>query len=69
MTPSTIRQFWRTVDSLDWSRIPRQDNDEILPLLLTACKRQPAFEQTDLHALVSYITLRLPLIREIATSA
>ena len=68
MTPSTIRQFWRTVDTLDWSRIPRQDNDEILPLLLAACQRQPAFEQTELQALVSYITQRLPLIREIATS-
>lgn len=68
MTPSTIRQFWRTVDSLDWSRIPRQENDEILPLLLAACQRQPAFEQTELHTLASYITQRLPLIREIAAS-
>ena len=68
MTPSAIRQFWRTVDSLDWSRIRRQDNDEIVPLLLAACQRQPAFAQTELHALASYITERLPLIRDIATS-
>lgn len=67
MTPSTIRQFWQTVDSLDWSRIRRQDNDEILPLLLAACQRQPAFDQTDLNALVSYISNRLPLIRDMAT--
>ena len=67
MTPSAIRQFWRTIDSLDWSGLPRQNDDELIPMLLAACKRQPAFEQTEPQALLSYMSARLPLIREIAT--
>ncbi|WP_017327812.1 hypothetical protein [Synechococcus sp. PCC 7336] len=68
MTPVAIRQFWRTIDSLDWSGLPRQDDDQLVPILLDACKRQPDLDQLEPSALNSYITNRLPLIREIASS-
>ncbi|MGK7908051.1 MAG: hypothetical protein AB4040_12625 [Synechococcus sp.] len=67
MTPSTIRQFWRTIDGLDWSGLPRQNDDELLPILLAACNQHPVFSQIERQALVSYISRRMPLIREIAT--
>ena len=69
MTPLAIHQFWRTIDSLDWSGLPRQDDDELVPMLFAACRRQPSLDSLAEEDLNSYIVTRLPLIREIASSA
>ena len=69
MTPLAIHQFWQTVDSLDWTGLPRQDDAELVPLLLDVCRRQPNLDELPADDLNSYILSRLPLIREIASSA
>ena len=69
MTPVAMRQFWRTIDNLDWSGLAPQDDKLLVPILFEACKHQPDLEQLEPSALNSYIVNRLPLIREIATSA
>jgi hypothetical protein len=65
MTPEMIRQFWSLVSEIgrpDWLN---QRDDDLVNLLLNACQKRHALSTVDTSVLNRYITLRLPLIREI----
>ncbi|MFS8740976.1 hypothetical protein [Synechococcus sp. WC10meta] len=65
MTPEMIRQFWSLVSEIgrpDWLN---QRDDDLVNLLLNACQKRYALSTVDPSVLNRYITLRLPLIREI----
>ena len=65
MTPEMIRQFWSLVSEIgrpDWLN---QRDDDLVNLILNACQKRHALSTVDTSVLNRYITLRLPLIREI----
>jgi len=65
LTPEMIRQFWSLVSEIgrpDWLN---QRDDDLVNLLLNACQKRHALSTVDTSVLSRYITLRLPLIREI----
>jgi hypothetical protein len=65
MTPEMIRQFWSLVSEIgrpDWLD---QRDDDLVNLILNACQKRYALSTVDTSVLNRYITLRLPLIREI----
>jgi hypothetical protein len=65
MTPEMVRQFWSLVSEIgrpDWLN---QRDDDLVNLLLSACQKKHALSNVDASILNRYISIRLPLIREI----
>jgi hypothetical protein len=65
MTPEMVRQFWSLVSEIgrpDW--LTKRD-DDLVNLLLSACQKKQALSSVDASILNRYISIRLPLIRDI----
>jgi hypothetical protein len=65
MTPEMVRQFWSLVGEIgrpDWLT---QRDDDLVHLLLNACQKKHALSTVDTSILNRYISIRLPLIRDI----
>jgi hypothetical protein len=67
MTPSMLRQFWGVVSGLNLRGLSIQNDDELVPILLNACRHQPQLNNLDNDTLLAYITSRLHLIRDLST--
>lgn len=66
MTPNMMRQLWAVIESIQSSTLLQIDDSALVQLLL---KQFTAKQPIDLQAqsnLNSYITAKLPLIRDIA---
>ncbi|MGQ9837382.1 MAG: hypothetical protein ACUVRV_05325 [Cyanobacteriota bacterium] len=65
MNPEMVRQFWSLVVEIgrpDWLT---QRDDDLVNLLLSACQKKQALSNVDTSILNRYISIRLPLIRDI----
>lgn len=65
MTPEMVRQFWTLVGEIGRPEWLTQRDDDLVRLLLNACRKQHALSLVDTSILNRYISIRLPLIRDI----
>ncbi len=65
MTPEMVRQFWSLVSETVRPEWLTQRDEELVNLLLNACQKKHALSLVDPSILNRYITLRLPLIRDL----
>lgn len=61
MTPAMLRQFWRSVANLSAS-VPE---NELVSYLVDTCRQQEPLNQMEPNELNHFISIRLPLIREL----
>ncbi|MEN9243213.1 MAG: hypothetical protein Q6K55_13080 [Thermostichus sp. DG02_3_bins_51] len=65
MTPEMVRQFWSLVSEIGRPEWLTQGDDDLVQLLVNACRKQHALSLVDTSTLNRYISIRLPLIRDI----
>lgn len=64
MTPEMMRRFWKLVSEIGRPELAQQEDDALLHTLLDACQQQYPFSALDHAILNSYISERIPLIRD-----
>jgi hypothetical protein len=65
MTPDMMRRFWKVVSEIGRPELALQEDETILRVLLDACQTQHPFSSLDNSELNSYISERIPLIRDL----
>lgn len=66
MDARLIRQLWTAVGSFPNSMLSSLDDSSLLKSLMDSLKSDPAFDPRNLSAMSSYISTRMPLIREMS---
>jgi hypothetical protein len=67
MTPSIMRMFWDLVNQAQPSQLMRMDDDGLLHWLIEQVQQRSALDRHQAHDLTTYISDRLPLIRDMVT--
>jgi hypothetical protein len=65
MTPEMMRRFWKLVSEIGRPELALQEDEKIVNTLLDACQQYHPFSNLDNNELNSYITARIPLIRDL----
>lgn len=69
MTPLTIRHFWQLIDRINRQGLSVRQDAELVPLLVQECRKEPHLDTVETAALNSYISVRLPLIRDVLATS
>ena len=65
MTPEMMRRFWKLVSEIGRPELALQEDEKIVNTLLDACQQYHPFSNLDNNELNSYISARIPLIRDL----
>ncbi len=65
MTPDMVRRFWALVDEVGHPDLMAKADDQLVRHLLSVCQQQHPLSNVDAYALSSYISARVPLIRDV----
>ncbi|MEM6447018.1 MAG: hypothetical protein AAFY57_04350 [Cyanobacteria bacterium J06642_2] len=65
MTPLTIRHFWQLIDRINLQGLSSKQDVELVPLLVQECRKEPHLDAVETTTLNTYISVRLPLIRDL----
>jgi hypothetical protein len=66
MTPNTLRQLWALIESTQVSTLLQVDDSALVQLLLNQLQAKQSIDAQTASNLDSYITSKLPLIRDTA---
>jgi hypothetical protein len=68
MTPSIMRLFWNLVNQAQPSLLLRLDDESLMGWLVEQVRQKLCLDHNQEHDLNTYISDRLPLIRDIAAN-
>jgi hypothetical protein len=68
MSPSMLRQLWFIVETSQSQTMLNLDDNSLVQWLLKQLKAQRSLDHDETNAFSHYISSRLPLIRDLATS-
>jgi hypothetical protein len=68
MTPSIMRLFWDLVNRAQPSQLLRMDDEGLVNWLIDQVQQSSSLDHQQQDALCSYISSRMPLIRDIAAN-
>jgi hypothetical protein len=66
MTPNVLRQLWALIESTQVNTLLQVDDSTLVQLLLKQLQAKQSIDAQTANSLDSYITSKLPLIRDTA---
>lgn len=64
-----IRQLWSAVQSASEQGLAQLDDTNLMQSLVETLQEEPGFDPSNVAVMNSYIRMRLPLIRDMASQA